>query len=66
MGGQAWPDSVTYVAQSFVATAGEGETAYRGMSYVEQEKTEELVSPYVTRTLTLEKNLHSSHEVYSL
>lgn len=35
MGGQAWPDSVTYVEQSFVATAGKGETAYRGMSYVE-------------------------------
>jgi hypothetical protein len=53
MGGQAWPDSVTYVAHSFVATAGEAETAYRGMSYVEQEQTEELVSPYVPRTLTL-------------
>jgi len=53
MGGQAWPDSVTYVEQIFVAAADEGETAYRGMSYVEQERTEELVSPYVQRTLTL-------------
>jgi hypothetical protein len=53
MGGQAWPDAGTYVAQSFVATAGEGEAAHRGMSYVEQEQTEELASPYVPRTLTL-------------
>jgi len=50
MGGQAWPDAETHVAESSVATAGEGETACRGMSYVEQEQTEELVSPYVPRT----------------
>jgi hypothetical protein len=53
MGGQAWPHSVTYVEQISVATASEGETAYTGMSYGEQERTEELVSPYVPRTLTL-------------
>jgi hypothetical protein len=53
MGGQAWPEAGTYVAESFVVTAGEVETACRGMSYVEQEQTEELVSPYVPRTLTL-------------
>jgi hypothetical protein len=53
MGGQAWPDSVTYVAHSFVATAGERETAYRGMSDVEQEQTERLVSPYAPRMFAL-------------
>ena len=37
----------------FCGDIGRGQTACRGMSYVEQEQTEELVSPYVPRMLTL-------------